>query len=204
MTEHQSKDVRREQILDAAAKMFISQGYENSTVDEIAREAGLSKGSIYWYFKSKLDILFGLTDRCMVDSQEKLRELAAAGRFGAEALYKCHRQLYDAQLRRPEQEQLFSQLMSLANRYPEIRERLRDYYRQWDSTAGELMEKAVADGRYQQTNTKLLAQAITALYDGLNMRKEVDPAIDVVAVIEAATYLIYQALVISVTADTPV
>ena len=39
---------------------FQSKGYENTTIDDIAAEYGLSKGSIYWYFSSKKDILLDL------------------------------------------------------------------------------------------------------------------------------------------------
>jgi len=47
------KQVRREEILAAAEKIFILKGPENTTIDEIAEEAELSKGTIYLYFRSK-------------------------------------------------------------------------------------------------------------------------------------------------------
>ncbi|HWV57343.1 MAG TPA: helix-turn-helix domain-containing protein [Longimicrobiales bacterium] len=47
-------------ILKAAREEFVESGYESTTVDEIARRAGTSRGSIYTYFKSKRDILISL------------------------------------------------------------------------------------------------------------------------------------------------
>ena len=47
---------KREQILQAALTRFASQGYHHTTVDDIAREAGLSKGSIYVHFDSKKEL----------------------------------------------------------------------------------------------------------------------------------------------------
>ena len=91
MTQHQSRDVRQEKILGASLKLFVSQGFENTNVDEIAHEAGLSKGSIYWYYKSKLDILFELTDRYVNESQQMVIRMAAADKYGTEALYRSHR-----------------------------------------------------------------------------------------------------------------
>jgi AcrR family transcriptional regulator len=202
MTEHLARDVRRDQILDAATKMFVAQGYENSTVDEIAKEAGLSKGSIYWYFKSKLDILFALTDRCVEDSQKELVQLAATDHYGPEALFKSHRDLNENKRHQPHHDQLFSQLVSLAPRHPEIRERLVVYYQKWDSVAEGLMGRAIELGFFRDTNTRLLAQAITAMYDGLHLRHEIDPTVDLVAVLETATRLMYDALVTHQTADT--
>ena len=46
------------QILDAAIRVFARQGFHQSTVAQIAKEAGVADGTIYLYFKSKDDILF--------------------------------------------------------------------------------------------------------------------------------------------------
>jgi AcrR family transcriptional regulator len=193
MTEHLDKDTRREQILDAAAKMFIARGYENSSVDDIARLAGLSKGSIYWYFKSKLEILFELSDRCVELSQQEIVSLAV-DKYGEEVLFKIFKELHAIDLRYPDREMLFHQLHALASRYPEIRERMKLYHRRWDDTAAELIEKVVVKGDFPGMDPMLVAQAITSLWNGLHMRKELDPDIDVVAVVEAATRLMYDGL----------
>ncbi len=44
---------KREQILDAAVSVFSTRGYRATLVDEIAREAGVAKGTLYLYFDSK-------------------------------------------------------------------------------------------------------------------------------------------------------
>lgn len=53
----QEKEARRGDILAAAKTVFAAKGYHATTVAEIAKTAGLSYGSIYWYFDSK-DALF--------------------------------------------------------------------------------------------------------------------------------------------------
>lgn len=57
------KQRRREEILDAAEKVFYSRGIDNATMDDVAEEAELSKGTLYLYFKSKEDIHWGITHR---------------------------------------------------------------------------------------------------------------------------------------------
>lgn len=47
----------RQKILDAALEVFAKQGYHSSTVEAIAKTAGISKGLMYNYFKSKEDVL---------------------------------------------------------------------------------------------------------------------------------------------------
>lgn len=195
MTEHLPRDTRRQQILNAAVELFVERGYENSSVDEIARVAGLSKGSIYWYFKSKLDILFALTDRYVEESQAEVVRLAAQDKYGTEALYKVHRDLDLQKQASPEKDKLLSQLMGLAARYPEIRERMSEYYRKWDDVSANLISGAVERGHFAPVDAKSLAQAIAALYDGLCMRRQLDPAVDIVTVIETIMKLAHDALV---------
>jgi AcrR family transcriptional regulator len=50
------KQQRREEIVQAAEKVFFSRGFEKSTMDDIAEQAELSKGTLYLYFKSKEDL----------------------------------------------------------------------------------------------------------------------------------------------------
>ncbi|MCL5959293.1 MAG: TetR/AcrR family transcriptional regulator [Chloroflexi bacterium] len=55
--------IRRAQILEAAARVFAEKGYHETTTREIADAADLSEGTIYIYFESKADLLFGILDR---------------------------------------------------------------------------------------------------------------------------------------------
>ena len=50
-------DYRREQILDAAVRSFARHGLHATTVDQIARAAGVAKGTVYLYYRSKEDLL---------------------------------------------------------------------------------------------------------------------------------------------------
>ena len=42
-----------EQVLDSALNLFVSNGYGATSIDDIARRAGLTKGAVYFYFKGK-------------------------------------------------------------------------------------------------------------------------------------------------------
>jgi len=49
-----------EQVLAAALKLFVSRGYKATSIDDIAREAGLTKGAVYFYFKGKSALILEL------------------------------------------------------------------------------------------------------------------------------------------------
>ncbi|MCK6512260.1 TetR/AcrR family transcriptional regulator [Myxococcota bacterium] len=61
--QEQWASLRREQILDAAARVFSERGFHQARSRDVAEEAGVSNGTVYNYFKSKEDILLGLLDR---------------------------------------------------------------------------------------------------------------------------------------------
>lgn len=53
-------DERKRQLLMSAQSLFIQKGYRDTTVDEIAKKAGVTKGALYFHYKSKEDMLFEL------------------------------------------------------------------------------------------------------------------------------------------------
>jgi AcrR family transcriptional regulator len=53
----QNKIQKRKCILDAAVQLFTRNGYEQTSIEELARQAGIGKGTIYSYFQTKKDIL---------------------------------------------------------------------------------------------------------------------------------------------------
>jgi AcrR family transcriptional regulator len=72
-----SPDIRRGEILAAARELFQSQGYQNTSVDAIIRKAGVAKGTFYYYFQSKEDILAALVHQLVLQMVEQARIIAA-------------------------------------------------------------------------------------------------------------------------------
>jgi len=70
--------VRKNEILDTARKLFYSTGYDRTTVDAIINEAGIAKGTFYYYFKSKLDLLDSLVDRMVYQMMTAVRPIIEA------------------------------------------------------------------------------------------------------------------------------
>jgi AcrR family transcriptional regulator len=71
------KDERIAEISAAAKKIFLEKGYFNSTVEEIAKEAGVSKGTVYLYFKNKDELYASLMLPSIGDVNQMLRRLEA-------------------------------------------------------------------------------------------------------------------------------
>jgi AcrR family transcriptional regulator len=86
------EDQRRKQIKEAAVNLFSAKGYQQSTMEDLAEEAGVSKSLIYWYWKSKAALLSELINTCM---QSYVDLLSAAALSEEPFIKKLHRFLWE-------------------------------------------------------------------------------------------------------------
>ena len=77
------KKVKRQLIIDAAIDVFSRNGFQNSTISQIARKANVAEGTIYQYFKSKEDLFFSIPIEKTKEFYNEL-ELHLQGINGAE------------------------------------------------------------------------------------------------------------------------
>jgi AcrR family transcriptional regulator len=78
----QAKVAKRERILEVAAKLFASKGWENTTTRNIATEAGIAAGTLFNYFPSKESIVGSLISEALLEAREEF----ANRRRGEESL----------------------------------------------------------------------------------------------------------------------
>ena len=62
-------------ILNAALELFHETGYSRTTLEQIARRAGVTRGAIYWHFKDKVDLFLGLKDEIEQSAGTRLEDL---------------------------------------------------------------------------------------------------------------------------------
>src|SRR5580704_11974353 len=69
---------KRDRILDAAQRLFVRYGVKRTSIDEVAREAGIAKGTVYLSFKSKAALFAAIADRLcantLAEAQRIVRE----------------------------------------------------------------------------------------------------------------------------------
>ena len=75
--------VRREELIDCAQRLFLAQGYEKTTINEVIAATGLSKGAFYHHFRSKEDLLEAITARIARESLAFVTGLSADRRLDA-------------------------------------------------------------------------------------------------------------------------
>ena len=75
---HRPAAQRREEILDAAHTLFTTKGFQSTTMEDILRIVGIAKGTLYYHFPSKEQILRALVLRIVLQVEQQAREIAAS------------------------------------------------------------------------------------------------------------------------------
>ncbi len=70
-------DVRRNEIIDKAAVLFETNGYNKTTINDILREVNIAKGTFYYYFKSKEEVMDAIMDRYLEIGLERAETVKA-------------------------------------------------------------------------------------------------------------------------------
>jgi TetR/AcrR family transcriptional regulator len=89
------KEQRREEILNAAQAVFFEKGLQNSTMDEIAEKAELSKGTLYLYYGSKEDLYLAVMVRGFDLLHEMCVDVIASSGSPVEAMWNLGKSYYE-------------------------------------------------------------------------------------------------------------
>lgn len=65
----------REALLDAAEEVFLDKGVARTSLEQIARHAGMTRGAVYWHFKNKADLFQAMLQRVRMPFQELVEEI---------------------------------------------------------------------------------------------------------------------------------
>ncbi len=76
-------ETRRTEIIHTARKLFQTREYEKTTMQDVMVELGIAKGTIYYYFKSKEDLLEAVIDQMSAEVVERLQKVVDSGEGNA-------------------------------------------------------------------------------------------------------------------------
>ncbi len=166
---------RRQEILDAAEVVFSQRGLANARMDDIVSQSGLSKGTLYWYYGSKNEIIHSLLDRIFTSELEQAEALLVAEGTAAERIEIFLRLIVQEVQRIEHLMPLAYEFFSLATRSDEARARLQSYYQRYIELLADLVEQGIDDGEFQSIDPKAAALAVGALFEGVTLYWFLDP-----------------------------
>jgi AcrR family transcriptional regulator len=152
---------RQEEILAAAFKVFAAHGYEATRMDEVARQAGIAKGTIYLYFRDKEQLF-----RAVVRSLVQKRFDAIAGSFegtGEQLLRELLSRMYSQVVRNGKVRSIVRLLIAEGGRFPQLTE---IYHREITAPGMKAVRQAllrgIALGEFRKTSAVEFPQLLAA------------------------------------------
>jgi AcrR family transcriptional regulator len=167
---------RRNQILEAAMAVFARQGFDQARMDDIAQEAGLSKGALYLYYKSKDAIISAILQFFFSRAMKKLQGFLESEEPPSvrEQLLRLN-QYYIAEMKwMVSLLPLSFEFYAVAARQKAVRQFLKRYFKDYREVLATLVQRGIDRGEFRALQAERVAIAITALYEGLVLLWMVD------------------------------
>ena len=161
------KEAIKDAILDATDRLLARFGYRKMTVEDIAVEAGIGKGTIYLHFASKEEVVLSHVDR-IVD-RLKQQHLAIIARSEITAPERIRRMLLARVLFRFDSIQHYTQSLNdlLAALRPGLLARRAKYFEEEAQIFAEVLAEGRASGEFQFENELATARALLEATNGL-------------------------------------
>ncbi|HEV2487899.1 MAG TPA: TetR/AcrR family transcriptional regulator [Terracidiphilus sp.] len=173
-------EFRRAEIVDAARTVFARRGFAFGIMDEIAKEAGVAKGTLYLYFRSKTEIY-----KAVLDHDMKTLKQSTLDRIDvAKGLQEKIRAFAFARLERAEANKEFFRIMdSESGSLTYTRSQYRDWLREPVHRLADAIETASEQGEIRRQDPEKTAWLIADMTRGTIQRRlltqsEAPPAVD--------------------------
>ncbi len=194
MSKHQPEEVRRRQILNAAKQCFIDQGLDSTTMRDVAKEAKLSLGGIYFHFDSKSDIFRAVCDETygtvLRKWQDKAGDHASTGGL-LKALATINIKMIEDD---PNYFRLALVLNAAAVSDKDLQKIKRVHHRSFVEFIEKSLEAAVHSKEFRAHDSLGVAESIVAIFDGFYLRRSINAEIHARQSITTALNLIIEAL----------
>ncbi len=157
---------RKDQILDAASEVFTEKGIHQARMDDVVEKSGLSKGSLYWYFKSKDEIIIGIFERLFSRELADLDNLLTENSPAADRLlHYTDRVIQDVFKLLPFAPLAF-EFLSFAFRRNYFKEVFKVYLKNHLEILVPIIQQGVDLGEFRKIDALEAAIAIGAIFEG--------------------------------------
>jgi AcrR family transcriptional regulator len=175
LTRAEQREHTRTCLVQAAAKVFTRRGYDKASLDEVAEEAGFTKGAVYSNFKGKEDLFLATIDAHFEERLEAIKrvmqeepgEEGIAHAAGMDFMQKLNSD--------PEYFALFFEFWAYAQRNPGVKKKFLPRVQRFRSALAGLFEAKSETGFELPIPSEQLASMLVAMAAGVAMERELDP-----------------------------
>ncbi len=168
LMKQKKQDQRKDQIMEAALSVIVENGYDRSRVDDIVATSNLSKGAIYWYYKSKKEVYLSLVDHWVkkynagfIDNLEKYNTASAQ----LKGLFDYFLDQYDND---PAAFKILVEFWSLSGRDKDFNEKLQNVYSDFLEYLVRIIQYGVENGEFRNIDPRITALSILINIEGIN------------------------------------
>ncbi|TQR36120.1 TetR/AcrR family transcriptional regulator [Lysinibacillus sphaericus] len=170
LTNDDKKKIKRSAILKAAIKLYSGNGFAETKVAEIAKEAGVSFGTVFTYFDSK-EVLYEVA---FLESLEEIKPyfIEIEEHFKDEPLtvikemIDCHVQLFAIRI---EFLRLIQQVLARPERFPKLYKELDDFAKLFKGSIYPIIESGQRLGYFYEESPSLIAESYLSILNGMRL-----------------------------------
>lgn len=167
MNEQEEGNQKKLEVLfQAAAEKFGEEGYSETTMESIAEEAGVSKGTLYYYFDSKEELFFELLLNWIEKFEDRWN-----GPKGDESPVKELTEFHRVMMATADEMASFGKLMlefwANASRKRKLEKILNELLQEYRERIAGVIEVGIKEGTFREVDSWEASSALVAAYDGL-------------------------------------
>ena len=167
MTQISKEESRKNQILDAALEVVVEKGYADCRMDDIVETSGLSKGTIYWYYKSKKEVFLSLINHWVNKFGVTLNHIVEEDLSASDQLHELFAFFLDIYENKPDVLKAELEFWALASRDSDFRKKTQAVYRELLELIEAIVSKGVESGEFKNVEIKVAALSIMVNIEGI-------------------------------------
>jgi AcrR family transcriptional regulator len=157
---------RKDQILNAAEEVFTEKGFDEARMEDIADELGLSKGTVYLYFKSKNDLIISILDRLFEREFSQLEKREDENMSAVESILNFTELMANDVGRMLRLIPIVYEFLALAFRNKYVQYALKEYLNRYLVIITKMVQRGVDSGELKPVDPMEVAIAIGAIMEG--------------------------------------
>ena len=159
-------DERKAQILNAAEGVFTKRGFNEARMDDIAEKTGLSKGTLYLYFKSKDDLIIAILERIFQREFRQLEDLQQDDSSASDAMLKLTDLITKDIVSMLRLIPIIYNFLALAFRNKYVQRALKDYINRYLNILIPIIQREIDAGEFRSVDAREVAIAAGAIIEG--------------------------------------
>jgi AcrR family transcriptional regulator len=172
LTRAEQRENTRTCLVEAAAKVFSRRGYDKASLDEVAEEAGFTKGAVYSNFKGKEDLFLATIDEHFERRLESVKRVMREEPDEQGTAHAAGMDFMNQLNADPEYFTLFFEFWAYAQRNPAVKRKFLPRVQRFRAALAEVFEAKDVE---MPIPTDHLAAMLIAMAAGVAMERELDP-----------------------------